>query len=561
MSGAAHQVPGRAAPVSAATVEARASAANVDAADSRTVIDLRLAPALAAAWLAALLVVRLPAAGAAAAGGAALAAACGAAAAAGVPRRRLGADPVARRGAPPERRAAPLLRSGAFALVVAALVLAAGAAQLASRDSGPWRRLVGEPVTLVGRVAGDPVLLPPSWPGAPEQAAWLLTVQEVGTAHARQRARAPVRVIGPAARLPPFDARVRVAGVLRAERPGARAVAVLLSADDPVVVGRPPPWQRAALGVRASEHRLAAASTGDARALLPGVTVGDTTAVPDDLRAAMRAAGLTHLTAVSGAHFSLVAMLAVTLAGWLRVPRRWRPTLVVGAMVGMVVLVHPSASVVRAAAMGLVGVWGMLLGRPARAPAALAAAVVVLLVADPWLAGEVGFVLSVVATGAIVLVGGPLTERWAPRLGRVPAAALAVPVAAQLACGPVIAALTPSFSTYAVVANVVAAPAVAPATLLGLAAGVLETWWPSPAQPLGWAAGAACWWIGKVARVAAGAPGATVAWLPGATGVVVLGVAGLCVLRLLMPRAEPPQTSAPVEPAGRDAGQAAGGRW
>ena len=74
-------------------------------------------------------------------------------------------------------------------------------------------------------------------------------------------------------------------------------------------------------------------------------------------------------------------------------------------MAAMVLLVHPSPSVVRAAAMGLVASGGCCSGARTGAPAALAAAVVVLLVADPWLAGELGFVLSVLATGAIVLLG------------------------------------------------------------------------------------------------------------------------------------------------------------
>ena len=505
-------------------------------------LDLRLAPALGAAWLGALVVVRVSAttAGCAAVSCAVIAALVAAMGATRTDTRRAGAPRVGTAGA---TRAGPTRASAwgvaAFALLVAATTLAAGAAQVASRDSGPWHRLAGDRVVVEGRVAGDPVVLPPAWPGAPTRAMWMLTAEEVTTTGRTphgQRARAPLQVLGPASAVPEFDARVRVRGRLDPEPSGRRAVALLLTTDEPLVVGRPAAVHRVAHVVRASERALAARLAGDPRALLPGVTVGDTTGVPDDLRAAMRSAGLTHLTAVSGAHFSLVAVLALALASAARVPRRWRPAVVVVAMAAMVVLVHPSPSVVRAAAMGLVGVWGMLLGRPARAPAALAAAVIVLLAADPWLAGELGFVLSVLATGAIVLVSGPLTRRWEPRCGRVLAAALAVPVAAQLACGPVVAAIAPSFSLYAIPANILAAPAVAPATVLGLAAGVVAPWCAPAAQALAWGAGAACWWIGAVARLAARAPGATVAWLPGAAGVATLALAGFCAARLLLGR-------------------------
>ena len=150
------------------------------------------------------------------------------------------------------------------------------------------------------------------------------------------------------------------------------------------------------------------------------------------------------MTAVSGAHFSLVAALVLALTSAVRLPRPARAGLTVAAMAAMVLVVHPSPSVVRAAAMGLVALLGVLLGRPHRAPAALGATVVVLLVADPWLAGELGFVLSVLATGALVLLGGPLADRWAGALGRPVATALALPVAAQLVCAPVILLLTPA---------------------------------------------------------------------------------------------------------------------
>ena len=126
--------------------------------------------------------------------------------------------------------------------------------------------------------------------------------------------------------------------------------------------------------------------------------------------------------------------------------------------------------------------------------------------------------LSVLATGALVLLGGPLADRWAGTLGRPLATALALPVAAQLVCAPVILLLTPAVSLYAVPANVLAAPAVAPATVLGLAAGCVAPWWAAGAQVLALGAGAACWWIGAVGRVAAAAPGAQLAWLPGWTG-------------------------------------------
>ena len=164
------------------------------------------------------------------------------------------------------------------------------------------------------------------------------------------------------------------------------------------------------------------------------MTVGDTAAVPEDLEAALRTAGLTHVTAVSGAHFSLVAALVLALASAVRLPRPARVALTVASMGALVLVVHPSPSVLRAAVMGLVAVLGVLLGRPHRAPAALAATVVVsLIVVDPWLAGE----LRLRAVGARHgrpdrpagrTARGPLADQVC---GRPLATALALPVAAR----------------------------------------------------------------------------------------------------------------------------------
>jgi competence protein ComEC len=212
-------------------------------------------------------------------------------------------------------------------------------------------------------------------------------------------------------------------------------------------------------------------------------------------------------------------------------------------MLGFVALVHPTPSVLRAAVTGAVGVAALVLGRPSRAVPALAACVVVLLLVDPWLVGSIGFVLSVVATAGIVLGSGPLAGALAPVLPERAARVVAVPLAAQCACGPVVALLAPGLTTYAVPANVLAAPAVPPATVLGVLAALLAPWWDAAATVCAEAAGWATWWIATVARTAAALPGARLPW-PGAPwGPLLLAVATAgVVLALVRPwrRQRPP---------------------
>ncbi|GEK19503.1 ComEC/Rec2 family competence protein [Cellulomonas xylanilytica] len=490
---------------------------------------MRLLPAAAVAWLAALLVARVPS-------GAALTGAVASVACLAVGAGVLAVGRHAGRRAPRVRAYGAVGPVVVLCLVAAAAVLGAGASQTAGREGGLLPVLVtqGAVGRVEGVVVGEPTLLPPAWPGAPERVRSVVAVDHVAARGEESGGTGQVLVLGPSSWAAlPAGARVAATGRLRAAETGTRTVAVLLSSGVPELVAAPPRADAAAARFRAGVRTLAATLPGDAGALYAGITVGDTSAIPDPLEDALRTAGLTHVTAVSGAHFSLVAALVLALTSAVRLPRPVRVVLTLAAMAAMVLVVHPSPSVLRAAAMGAVALLGVLLGRPHRAPAALGATVVLLLVADPWLAGELGFVLSVLATGALVLLGGPLADRWSGALGRPAATALALPVAAQLVCAPVVLLLTPAVSLYAIPANLLAAPAVAPATVLGLAAGCVAPWWFDGAQVLALGAGAACWWIGAVGRVAAAAPGAQVAWLPGWTGAVLLAVAGACAIRLL----------------------------
>lgn len=321
---------------------------------------------------------------------------------------------------------------------------------------------------------------------------------------------------------------------------GARAVARGRALGDVAVRSPPPALLRVTEGLRAGLVVTARGVPGDAGRLLPGLAVGDVRAV-GDLDEPMRVSGLAHLTAVSGAHFSLLGGVVLAAAARCRVPRRWRWCPVTVVLGGFVAVVHPGASVVRAAVMGAIGVLGLVAGRPSRTVPALAAAVVVLLVADPWLAADLGFVLSVVATAGIALLAGPLARTWSAGARRAPgersgagalATALAVPVAAQAVCAPVVLLLSPAVPLYAVPANLLAAPAVGPATVGGLLAALLAGPWPAAAQCCALVAGAGCWWIATVARTAAGLPGAQVAWLGGAAGPVLL--AGACAAALVL---------------------------
>ncbi|MBD7979742.1 ComEC/Rec2 family competence protein [Oerskovia merdavium] len=482
--------------------------------------DLRLVPGALAAWgVAWWLAASRP--------GVALA---GAAAAAGL-LALLGALLLVRRANPP--------RGLGQCLLVTACVLAVllgGAADLVARERGGAADLAAEgaSVEVVGRVVKEAVEVTNPWSGSSDSVRTTLELTTVQGRGVTAPGGGQVGVLGdPSWADVDYGAEVRASGRLLRAEPGDRAAATLVASGPPVETAEPLPALRVVNTLRTDLLTASDGLPADARALLPGVAVGDTSRIDDELDAALRTTGLTHVTAVSGGHFAIVVAAVTALCALARAPRGVRMGVTGLVMAGFVLLVHPDPSVLRAAAMGVVGLVGIGLGRPSRAVPALACIVVVLLVLDPWLARSYGFVLSSVATAALVLGTQPVARRLAPWIGKGPAFALAVPLTAQLACAPVLVLLDPSIATYAVPANLVAAPALVPATVLGVLATLVAPWFPLGGVVLAWPAGLASWWIAAVARSFAGLPGAKVPWPGGPLGASALALLTLAALVLV----------------------------
>lgn len=498
--------------------------------------DLRVAPAAALAWAAGAVatgvtsrVAALVTAGALAAGALAVVA--------GVRRRRR-RRPVTSPAASTEAPAAAPTAAGtalgtlALALLAVAAVGASGTVHLAQREAATT--LLRQAVAVEGSVVGDP--RPLRFHGTRVRVA----PRTVVLADGRRTALPPVELLvrgGPGWADVDHGATVRLAGPVTVLA-GERAV-VEVRAGPPDVLA-PPRGVAAAVGVLrdglvASVERL----PPDSRGLVPGTAVGDTRAMPADLAQAMRDTGLTHVIAVSGAHFSVVLAALLGLGAAMRLPAGARAAATLVGVVGFALLVHPGPAVLRAAVMGGIAVLGLVLGRPSRAVPALCWAVVGLVCWDPWTARDVGFHLSVAATAAIVLLAPRLAQRLpGPHAVRT---AVAVPAAAQAACGPVLVLLDPVLPVYAVPANLLAAPALLPGTLGGVLATLARPVAPWLADACLHVADGAARWLAGVARGLAALPLARVPWPAGAGGAWLLAVvtAGVLVVVLRRPVREP----------------------
>ncbi|MCB0931601.1 MAG: ComEC/Rec2 family competence protein [Mycobacterium sp.] len=257
-------------------------------------------------------------------------------------------------------------------------------------------------------------------------------------------------------------------------------------------------------------------------AILPGLVLGDTAMVDAATTAEFRTAGLTHLTAVSGANVTIVCGVVLLCAGL--IGPRTAVVLAGLALAMFVVVVQPGASVLRAAVMGSITLLAVLTSRRHQTIPALAATVLAVLLWAPQLAVDVGFALSVSATAALVLVApvwsGKLVARGWPK---VLADAVCVALAAHVVTAPLIAAISGRLSLVSVLANVVVAVVIPPITVLGTAAAALSAVWPGAAGLLIRFTGPELWWLLSVGHTAAEVPGASVPVPTGWAGLACVG--------------------------------------
>ena len=325
---------------------------------------------------------------------------------------------------------------------------------------------------------------------------------------------------------------VRIEGRL-ASTQDTDLAAVLTSHREPKVIA-PAAWWHVGIasvrqGIRVAHEPL----DEGPRALVPALVDGDDVDMPTDLEEDFRTAGLTHLLAVSGSNLTLVLGFVMLVSSWCGVRGRGFLLVGVGSVIFFVLLARPEPSVLRAAAMGVVALAGLSAGGRRRGVRALCIAVVALVLLDPWLARSPGFVLSTLATAGILLFAGPWRDAMAVWMPRALAEAVAVPLSAQLMCTPVVAALSGQVSLVAVASNLLAAPAVGPATVLGLVSGLIAVAVEPLGQLGGRLAGVPAWWIVTVADQSAQLEGASTAWGTGPAALALLVLLCLVVISVL----------------------------
>ena len=278
----------------------------------------------------------------------------------------------------------------------------------------------------------------------------------------RYRLRIPVRVIAStqsvAGLLPGQLIRVSAKVIHSKEQ---RVAALLIVHHQVQVVTPPSRWARLLADIRLGLR--GATGTGDAGALIPGMVLGDVAKQSVDFKNDMRRSGLTHLVAVSGANFAIVSSFVLWAMQFIFRRMNYRLIATAISLTAFISLVRPSPSVLRAAAMAAVLLFAHGTRRGQDSLPALGFAIAAVVIADPFQARDPGFALSVLATAGLLLFAPKIKPQF-----------LAPPIAAMIFCAPVIVAISGYISPMSIVANLLAAPAVTPITIVGFIAALIS---------------------------------------------------------------------------------------
>ena len=325
-------------------------------------------------------------------------------------------------------------------------------------------KITSDPILRIGKIRGSNKM--------PDQLSFLVSVRSIDNS----RIQLPMRMqISPGQLLQNGDLiRVNCKIIKSKER---KVAALAIANGDVALLQQPNHLLSMTNSIRSSFRKLIPA--GDAGSLMPGLILGDTSLQSEAFTTKMRRVGFSHLTAVSGANFALVAAFVLWLMQFLFKDIRSRLIITGLVLIFFIFLVRLTPSVLRAAVMTTVLLIAKFRGDNSLGIPALGAAIGLLVLLDPFQAIDPGFALSVLATAGILLLAPRLNELLLRRIKwQSLAESISTPVCATIFCTPVIVALSGQFSLITVPANILVSPVIAPITVLGFIAALLSTLLP-----------------------------------------------------------------------------------
>lgn len=246
-------------------------------------------------------------------------------------------------------------------------------------------------------------------------------------------------------------------------------------------------------------------------AVVMGMLFGGYGGIPSAVMEDFTRTGIVHILSVSGSHISLIAAFAVWLGNLCRLPRRRQAWLVVSSIVFYAALSGGEPPVIRAALMGLLVFWSLILGRLKDGQRLLLIVVLCMLIVSPLLLFHISFELSVMSTAGLLFLSPLIREKlrgcgwpW------IIADSVALTAGAVIFTVPVMAWYFNQVSLISLAANLIIVPWVDIIIVLALFGGLIGLVLP-PLGSITLGAVALLWNIAaKLAHVLAAVPGAMI---------------------------------------------------
>lgn len=213
--------------------------------------------------------------------------------------------------------------------------------------------------------------------------------------------------------------------------------------------------------------RLAMYTSEPNLSLLLGILIGARKTLPLEIVNNFTATGVSHIVAVSGYNISVIILALEKMSWWIgRKPAFWTSLVII---ILFVIMTGASSSVIRAAVMGSLILFGFASGRLySITPSLFFAATIMLLINPKILFWDVGFQLSFLATCGIVYIL-PMLERLTEKFGQLfnLKSYFLTTCSAIIATTPLILFNFGTFSIVAPLVNVLVLPVVPPVMLFG----------------------------------------------------------------------------------------------
>lgn len=200
--------------------------------------------------------------------------------------------------------------------------------------------------------------------------------------------------------------------------------------------------------------------------LLVGMLLGEKSFIPSHLKEIFAEAGIMHILAVSGLHVGIIAMALLALLSMLKLPKKFKLFTLILILITYASITGFRPSVLRATIMFILLIGGKLINRSRNLNISLFFAGFLILLLNPLILYDAGFLLSFIVTFFIINLS-PILQRLFSKIVVWIKNPLAVSTAAWVGIFPLSAYFFSKVSIISIISNIFIIPLTGIAVILG----------------------------------------------------------------------------------------------